>query len=307
MSANVETMFSVREKPWHGLGVIIQDAPDSASALKLAGLDWTVKQVPVLYEGQATGHQFNVRESDNKVLGVVGGRYRPVQNADAFAFTDELVGGDVRYETAGSLAEGKRVWMLAKMPDTVVLDDVVEPFLCLTNGHDGFSSLKVCMTPVRVVCQNTLNMALSGARRTWTVRHSGNIEAKIAEAQHTLGLAQAYMDKFAEEAQELYQIKVSPVQFKKLTETLFPITDEMSRRKEESQWTLQQQLKEAWEMDDLGNIKGTGWGFINAISDMTTHRPPARKTPNYQENMFIYTIDAPALLDQALKMVREVV
>lgn len=307
MSANVESMFSVREKPWHGLGVIIQEAPDSATALKLAGLDWTVKQVPVLYEGQATGHQFNVRESDNTVLGVVGSRYKPVQNSDAFAFTDELIGGDVRYETAGSLADGKRVWMLAKMPDTVILDDVVEPFLCLTNGHDGFSSMKVCMTPVRVVCQNTLNMALSGARRTWTVRHSGNIEAKIAEAQHTLGLAQDYMTRFSEEAEELYKIKVSPVEFKKLSNALFPITDDMSRRKEEAQWTLQQQLKEAWEMDDLGNIKGTGWGFINAISDMATHRPPARKTPNYQENMFIYTIDAPMLLDQALKMVREVV
>lgn len=307
MSANVESMFSVREVPWHGLGTIIQEAPDSEAALKLAGLDWSVKQVPVLYEGQKTGHQFNVRESDNRVLGVVGGRYKPVQNAEAFAFTDELVGGDVRYETAGSLADGKRVWMLAKMPDTRVLDDVVEPYLCLTNGHDGFSSLKVCMTPVRVVCQNTLNMALKGAKRTWTVRHSGNINAKMEEAQQTLGLAQDYMKKFAEEAEELYSIKVSPAQFKKLSNTLFPITDEMSRRKEEAQYLLQCQLKEAWEMDDLGNIKGTGWGFMNAVSDMSTHRPPARKTANYQENMFIYTIDAPALLDQALKMVKEIV
>lgn len=307
MSANVESMFSVREVPWHGLGTIIQEAPDSEAALKLAGLDWSVKQVPVLYKGQKTGHQFNVRESDNRVLGVVGGRYKPVQNAEAFAFTDELVGGDVRYETAGSLADGKRVWMLAKMPDTRVLDDAVEPYLCLTNGHDGFSSLKVCMTPVRVVCQNTLNMALKGAKRTWTVRHSGNINAKMEEAQQTLALAQDYMKKFAEEAEELYSIKVSPVQFDILKNTLFPITDEMSRRKEEAQYLLQCQLKEAWEMDDLGNIKGTGWGFMNAVSDMSTHRPPARKTANYQENMFIYTIDAPALLDQALKMVKEIV
>ena len=307
MSANVESMFSVRQVPWHGLGTIIQEAPDSEAALKLADLDWTVKQVPVLYEGQETGHQFNVRESDNRVLGVVGGRYKPVQNAEAFAFTDELVGGDVRYETAGSLADGKRVWMLAKMPDTRVLDDVVEPYLCLTNGHDGFSSLKVCMTPVRVVCQNTLNMALRGAKRTWTVRHSGNINAKMEEAQQTLGLAQDYMKEFAEEAEELYSIKVSPAQFKELSNTLFPITDEMSRRKEEAQYLLQCQLKEAWDMADLGNIKGTGWGLINAVSDTSTHRPPAGKTANYQENMFIYTIDAPALLDQALKMVNEIV
>ena len=307
MSANVETMFSVREKPWHGLGTIIQEAVCSEEALRLAGLDWEVKQEPVVYNGKNTGYQFNVRSSDQTVLGVVGGRYKPVQNSAAFAFTDELIGGDVRYETAGSLASGKRVWMLAKMPDTKILDDVVEPFLCLTNSHDGFGSMKVCMTPVRVVCQNTLNLALNGAKRTWNVRHSGNIENKLAEAQHTLGLAQKYMDSFAKEAEDLYKIKVAPADFKKLANKLFPITDDMSRRKEEAQYLLQCQLKEAWDMDDLGNNRGTGWGFINAVSDMTTHRPPARKTDNYQENMFMYTIDYPVVMDQALKMLKEMV
>lgn len=304
MSANVESMFSVREKPWHGLGTIIQEACNSEEALRLAGLDWDVNQIPVTYNDKATGYQFNVRSSDDTVLGVVGGRYKPVQNKDAFAFTDELIGGDVRYETAGSLSSGKRVWMLAKMPDTKILDDVVEPYLCLTNSHDGFGSLKVCMTPVRVVCQNTLNMALDKAKRTWNVRHTGNIQNKLAEAQHTLGLAQEYMKSLAEEAEELYKIKLAPKDFEVLTRTLFPITDDMGKRKEESQYLLQCQLKDAWEMDDLGNIRGTGWGFMNAISDMTTHRPPARKTDNYQENMFMYTIDYPVILDQALKLLK---
>lgn len=304
MSANVESMFSVREKPWHGLGTIIQEACNSEEALHLAGLDWEVLQEPVTYNGKTTGYQFNVRSSDETVLGVVGGRYKPVQNKDAFAFTDELIGGDVRYETAGSLASGKRVWMLAKMPDTKILDDVVEPYMCLTNSHDGFGSMKVCMTPVRVVCQNTLNMALNNAKRTWNLRHTGNIQNKLAEAQHTLGLAQEYMKNLNAEAEELYKIKIAPKDFEVLTRTLFPITDDMSKRKEESQHLLQCQLKDAWEMDDLGNIRGTGWGFMNAISDMTTHRPPARKTENYQENMFMYTIDAPVLLDQALKLLK---
>lgn len=304
MSANVESMFSVREKPWHGLGTIIQEACNSEEALRLAGLDWDVNQIPVTYNDKATGYQFNVRSSDDTVLGVVGGRYKPVQNKDAFAFTDELIGGDVRYETAGSLSSGKRVWMLAKMPDTKILDDVVEPYMCLTNSHDGFGSLKVCMTPVRVVCQNTLNMALDNAKRTWNVRHTGNIQNKLAEAQHTLGLAQDYMKSLAEEAEELYKIKLAPKDFEVLTRTLFPITDDMGKRKEESQYLLQCQLKDAWEMDDLGNIRGTGWGFMNAISDMTTHRPPARKTDNYQENMFMYTIDYPVILDQALKLLK---
>lgn len=304
MSANVETMFSVREKPWHGLGTIIQEACNSEEALRLAGLDWEVLQEPVTYNGKTTGYQFNVRSSDETVLGVVGGRYKPVQNKDAFSFTDELIGGDVRYETAGSLASGKRVWLLAKMPDTKILDDVVEPYMCLTNSHDGFGSMKVCMTPVRVVCQNTLNMALNSAKRTWNLRHTGNIHNKLAEAQHTLGLAQEYMKGLNAEAEELYKIKLAPKDFEMLTRTLFPITEDMGKRKEESQYLLQCQLKDAWEMDDLGNIRGTGWGFMNAISDMTTHRPPARKTENYQENMFMYTIDAPVILDQALKLLK---
>ena len=146
---------------------------------------------------------------------------------------------------------------------------------------------------------------MSTAKRTWNVRHSGNIESKLAEAQHTLGLASKYMESFAKEAEELYKIKLAPKDFKDLAQTLFPLTDEMSSRKQESQYLLQCQLKEAWNMDDLGNIRGTGWGFMNAISDMATHRPPARKTDNYQENMFIYTIDAPVLLDQALKLLKE--
>lgn len=305
MSAEVESMFSVREVPWHGLGTIIDEAVSSAQALELAGLNWTVRQEPVVYKGQDSGYRMNIRSTDDKVLGVVGGRYKPVQNADAFAFTDELIGGgDVVYETAGSLSTGRRVWMLAKMPDTRILDDVVEPYLCLTNSHDGFGSLKVCMTPIRVVCQNTLNLALQKASRTWNVRHTGNIEGKMKEAQHTLGLASKYMEALAEEAELLYDIKIAPKDFKELTSALFPITDEMSRRKEEAQYLLQCQLKEAWEMDDLGNIKGTGWGFMNAISDMATHRPPARKTENYRENNFMYVIDAPALLDQALKLLK---
>lgn len=305
MSAEVESMFSVREVPWHGLGTIIDEAVSSAQALELAGLNWTVRQEPVIYKGQDSGYKMNIRSTDDKVLGVVGGRYKPVQNADAFAFTDELIsGGDVVYETAGSLSTGRRVWMLAKMPDTRILDDVVEPYLCLTNSHDGFGSLKVCMTPIRVVCQNTLNLALQKASRTWNVRHTGNIEGKMKEAQHTLGLASKYMEALAEEAEALYDIKIAPKDFKELTQTLFPITYEMSRRKEEAQYLLQCQLKEAWEMDDLGNIKGTGWGFMNAISDMATHRPPARKTENYRENNFMYVIDAPALLDQALKLLK---
>ena len=118
MAANVETMFSVREKPWHGLGRIVAEAPTSKEALKLAGLDWKVVQEPIYTELHRVveGYKANVRDSDRKVLGVVSDRYKVVQNADAFSFTDELLGKGVRYETAGSLQEGKKVWLLARLP-----------------------------------------------------------------------------------------------------------------------------------------------------------------------------------------------
>ena len=305
MSANVETMFSVREKPWHGLGTIVQEAPTSREALGLAGLDWTVRQEPVIYKGQDSGYFMNIRSTDDKVLGVVGGRYKPVQNVDAFDFVDGLVGEGVTYETAGSLSTGKRIWLLAKMPDVKILDDVVEPYMCLTNSHDGFGSLKVCMTPVRVVCQNTLNLALNSAKRTWNGRHTGSIETKMNAARETLGLATKYMNSLADEAEELYKIKVAPKDFTVLSEKMFPITADMTQRKEEAQILLREQLRHAWEMDDLGNIKGTGWGFMNAVADMSTHKPPARKTGNYQENSFMYVIDAPVILDTAMKLIRE--
>lgn len=305
MAANVETMFSVREKPWHGLGTIVQEAPTSADALHLAGLDWTVRQEPIIYKEQDSGYFMNIRSTDDKVLGVVGGRYKPVQNVDAFNFVDGLIGDGVTYETAGSLATGKRIWLLAKMPEVKILGDAVEPFMCLTNSHDGFGSLKVCMTPVRVVCQNTLNLALDGAKRSWNVRHTSSIDSKMDAARQTLGLANTYMKSIAQTAEDLYKIKIAPKDFEILADQLFPVTAEMSKRKEESQVLLREQLKHAWEMDDLGNIKGTGWGFMNAISDMTTHRPPARKTDNYQENAFMCVLDAPVILDQAMKLMME--
>ena len=113
MAANVETMFSVREKPWHGLGKIVMEAPTSKDALRLAGLDWNVVQEPIYTEFNEVveGYKANVRDSDRKVLGVVSDRYKVVQNTDAFSFTDELLGKGVRYETAGSLQEGKKRWM----------------------------------------------------------------------------------------------------------------------------------------------------------------------------------------------------
>ena len=115
MSANVESMFYVRETPWHGLGTKVMEAPDSEGALIAAGLNWNVVQEPI-FTGEnepIRGYKANIRDSDRRVLGVVTDRYKVIQNREAFAFTDELLGQGVRYETAGSLQDGKKVWLLA--------------------------------------------------------------------------------------------------------------------------------------------------------------------------------------------------
>ena len=191
MPANVETMFSVRETPWHGLGRIIMDAPASREALELAGLDWQVESRNI-YSGTGAmipGYRANVRSTDDAVLGVVSDRYRIVQNEEAFQFTDDLLGEGVTYETAGSLQGGKKVWMLARLPRKyLIAGDQVEPSLVIFNSHDGSSGVKVAMTPIRVVCQNTLNLALNTAKRSWTARHTENVLLRVQDARETLQL-----------------------------------------------------------------------------------------------------------------------
>ena len=191
MPANVETMFSVRETPWHGLGRIIMDAPASREALELAGLDWQLESRNI-YSGTGAmipGYRANVRSTDDAVLGVVSDRYRIVQNEEAFQFTDDLLGEGVTYETAGSLQGGKKVWMLARLPRKyLIAGDQVEPYLVIFNSHDGSSGVKVAMTPIRVVCQNTLNLALNTAKRSWTARHTENVLLRVQDARETLQL-----------------------------------------------------------------------------------------------------------------------
>ena len=300
-------MLNNRVAPWNGIGTDIAGTKTVAEALKIGGLDWNIDQVPLIYEGIDTGYTMNVRDSDKNVLGVVGGRYKPVQNEAAFQFVEELIGEGVTFEKVGATNNAKRIWFLAKFPDTEILGEPMEPYICLTNSHDGFGSLKVFMTPIRVFCSNMINLAMRDSKRMWSVRHTGSINSKLHEAKRTMGLANDYMEHLKVEAETLAKIKVAPKQYEALASRLFPITEEMSQRKENSQILLREQLNAAWTMDDLGSIGGTGWGFVNAVSDMVTHKEPARKTENQRENAFMYHLDEPTILNNAYKMVKELV
>ena len=193
MPANVETMFYVREAPWHGLGVRVESALNSEDALVMSGLNWNVIQKPIMTASGnlIPGYKANIRDTDNRVLGVVTDRYRVVQNSEAFAFTDALLGEGVRYETAGSLQDGKKIWILAKLPDKYIIEgDQIDPYLVFSSSHDGSGSIKVAMTPIRVVCQNTLNLAMSTAKRSWSTIHIGDLAAKMDEAHNQIRYCQ---------------------------------------------------------------------------------------------------------------------
>lgn len=308
MAANVETMFSVRVTPWHGLGEIIQEAPTSDDAIRIAGLDWRVIQSELICKenGQVIdGFKVNIRDTDKKTLGIVTDRYKIVQNSEAFAFTDDLLGEGVRYETAGSLASGRRVWMLAKLEDRIITDELIEPYLVFTNSHDGTGAVRVAITPVRVVCQNTLNLALQKAERQWSCAHKGDIQGKLEEARHTLLNANRYMDELEEDFGELKLIGLTDDKVKAYTEMLLPIDAADTPRKILNIQNMRDELMYRYlEAPDLAPIEKSAYRFVNAVSDFATHRIPGRQTANYQENMFMKTVDGNALIDMAYRIVR---
>ena len=305
MAANVETMFYVREKPWHGLGTEVQEAVNSAEALHLAGLDWTVqpREIQVVGGDPIMNYKANVRSSDGAVLGVVSDRYQIVQNADAFAFTDELIGGDVCYETAGSLQGGRKIWLLAKMPEREIAGDAVEPYLCFSNTHDGSGAIRVCMTPIRVVCNNTLNLALNTAKRQWSTRHVGDMDAKMQEARLCLELAGEYMDNLGAYAYKLANKTIYEEELNEILSELFPVEEDSSDRKKATAQRAKDEFMVCYWRPDIAKFMNTAWGVVNAMSDMVTHSEPMRKTANYRENNWGRIMDGHKLLDQITSLV----
>lgn len=308
MAHMIEQMFSVREKPWHGLGTIVMEAPASLEALRLAGLDWSVVQEPIYtsFGGRVDGYKANVRSSDRRVLGVVSERYKVVQNVDAFSFTDELLGKGVRYETAGSLQGGRKVWLLARLPrEYIIAGERISPYLVFSNTHDGSGSVKVAITPVRVVCNNTLNLALDTAKRSFSIVHTGNVQDKIQEARDTLFMAEKYMDNLGVEFERLRRQKVSDTQVKEYIELLLPMEKEPTAMQVKNTQRLRQDMmKRYYDAPDLQKVGNNAYRFINAVSDFATHSTPLRRTTNYNENLFARTVDGNPLIDKAYQLVK---
>ena len=307
MPANVETMFYVREAPWHGLGVRVESALNSEDALVMSGLNWNVLQKPIMTTSgtPVPGYKANIRDTDNRVLGVVTDRYRVVQNSEAFAFTDALLGEGVRYETAGSLQDGKKIWILAKLPDKYIIEgDQIDPYLVFSSSHDGSGSIKVAMTPIRVVCQNTLNLAMSTAKRCWSTIHIGDLAAKMDEAHNTLLLAEKYMGRLGMEFSRLSKIKLSDQKVLEYIDLLLPMDEQPTDIHRKNITRIREDMKARYfDAPDLKHVGKNAYRFVNAVSDFATHAKPLRNTANYQENMFAKTIEGNPLIDRAYELV----
>lgn len=277
MSAEVETMFYTRQKPWHGLGTMVTEAPDSKSALELAGLNWTVIQKPIKTQDglPIPGFKANMRNTDNQVFGVVTDRYKVVQNQDAFAFTDKLLGEGVTYETAGSLREGHRTWLLAKLPQRYIISgDEMTPYLVFMNSHDGTGAIKAAMTPIRVVCMNTLLYA------------------------------DKYMSELGKAIDRMNKIKLSDRQVYEYIDALFPLLDEPTEQQKKNLMKMKENVKlRYFEAPDLQHVGKNAYRFVNAVSDFATHAKPLRARKNYRENLFARTVDGNAMIDKAYQLV----
>lgn len=230
------SFFSVKEKAWHRLGQIVSDYPTSAEAIKHAGLNYTVEKRRlftydnennvanddtdiIIPEIEVPNYYATIRTDNQQVLGVVGKDYEVIQNVDAFSFFDAIVGGDgILYETAGALGQGERIFITAKLPNYIKVDndDLIERYLFLTTSHDGYGSITAAFTPVRIVCANTLNAAMHNHTNSIKIRHTANAKERLEQAHKVMGIS----NKLSEELEGIFnqwaKVRITDHEVKKL-------------------------------------------------------------------------------------------
>jgi phage/plasmid-like protein (TIGR03299 family) len=283
------SFFSVQEKPWHALGQIVSDYPTSAQAIKFAGLDYHIAKRPNKHElpsGKSITSKssfFTFRTDNEAVLGAsVGKDYHIVQNHEAFAFFDAIVGGGegILYETAGALGQGERIFITAKLPGYIRVgnsDDITEKYIFLTTAHDGSGSITAAFTPIRIVCQNTLNAALKGMSNVVRIKHTSGAKQRLEDAHKVMGLA----DRLGNELEGIFNnwasVRVSDNEMKKLIElALCPNKETFELLKKGAQDELSTVFKNTVEdafayamMSDtqqMETTKGTLFGAYNAVT-----------------------------------------
>lgn len=279
MPGLVESMMFVGKTPWHGIGVALKAPPTAEEAIQAAGLDWMVEKRPLFTPrrnkndlAEVPGFSAVVRKDKQRVLGVVGKTWKPLQNCDAFKFFDPFIeAGAADYHTAGSLRDGQQVWVLAKLagdPLQVVKGDDVEQYLLLSNAHDGKAAVSVRFTPIRVVCANTLSMAESDDASPYLrIRHAGNLKQTLEKVQEVVDVTHRTFAATLEQYKFLASRQVQNIH--KFVLDVLNVPDDA----EEPPRSLDNivNLFEHGRGQDIPKVRGTYWAAFNAVTEWTDH------------------------------------
>ena len=297
MPAVVETMAYAGDVPWHGLGTKVDDTITVDEMVKKAGLDWGVETRPIFDQNgeEIEGHFAITRDTDNKVFDICGNRYVPVQNSEAFEFFTEFVErGDAKMETAGSLRDGKYVWGLANLGETFKLpgNDEVKGYILVGCPHEQGKALMIKFTPIRVVCNNTLTMALrdpgSRSKRGVTmpeVRRSHRSvfdEAALNEAKAALGIARDQFHEFEEIASTLKSMKMREEDHIEVLAPIFAPKQDIKEIRAGKRTPRLEAILDAMHKAP-GADPDTAWGTLNAVTYWADH-VAARTTDKRLQN-----------------------
>lgn len=282
MPAEVESMMYVGQTPWHGLGVALENPPTAQQAIKAAGLNWRVEKRPLFTPKTANGDQNNLREVEgysavvrkdkNRVLGVVGRNWQPLQNREAFRFFDPFIeAGAAQYHTAGSLKGGQHVWVLAKLdadPMQVARNDTVERYLLLSNSHDGTAAINVRFTPIRVVCWNTLSMAEGNDSVPYLkIYHRGNVKQTMQRVQEVVNVTNQTFEATLKQYRFLAKRKVQNIESFILDVLKWPEGEE----KKPQALPRIVELFEGGKGQENPAVRGSLWAAYNGITQWVDH------------------------------------
>ncbi len=278
------SMFYCGEKPWHGLGQKLDSPATSKEAIDAAKLNWTVEKQQLYLPNQDPAHNTfaTLRTDNNKILGIVGRTYTPLQNSEAFQFFDSIVGeGKAIYHTAGALLEGKVVWILAKLPGEIKVtnDDITEKYLLLSNSHDASSAVQIKFTPIRVLCNNTLSIAFAD-QQYLSVYHQKDIKARLNDVPKILNIVNKRYLEIEESFKALLNKQMTDITLEKYLLNVFP--DPVNRKDEK---LFEYQLEKAkanreWAKyffengvgNNLSGVKGSLWAVYNGVTELVDHK-----------------------------------
>jgi phage/plasmid-like protein (TIGR03299 family) len=318
------SLFYVGVTPWHKLGTKLDSPATASQAIKAANLNWRVTKIPmfgIINSSVIPSKKFGIAREDKigkpdcEIFGVVSDQYVPLQNSEAFDFFDNIVGnGEAIYHTAGALGKGDKIWILAKLPEDIVVKgvDIVEKFLLLSNGHDGLTSVQIKFTPIRVICQNTLNLAMSSGSKPLAVSHLKSLPDKLAAAAELLGIIRTSYEEISGLFDKMAKTHLSDEDAEAYINSIFPLPQQSNSK--DSEGKTKRVLSNRAESlhyfktgkgNDQDQIKGTLWAAYNGVTEYIDYHKKLRNTTD-RTNYLLFG-EGSAIKERALNVARELV